>query len=203
VQVIQRQNEAFLRIATTVAQLHRDVEEMRREYLSLDHVRGLPNPFDQADALERKRAAEKERKLRESVMREEDKSVIAGVGAAAAAATATASATAAAPPGAIFPGLGFGASAPAPGAAQPASSMFGGFTPAPAAAPAPAAPGAGMFGAAPAGFGGFGSAAPATTTGFGAAAGGGMFGIGLGASQNVNALDLAGKGGGKPGKSKK
>ena len=191
VQVIQRQNEAFLRIATTVAQLHRDVEEMRREYLSLDHVRGLPNPFDQADALERKRATEKERKLRESVMREEDKSLVAGVGAAAAAAGATS--TAAAPPG-VFSGLSFGSAAPAPGA-QPAPSMFGSFNPAPTAA-APAAPGAGMFGAAPSGFGGgFGSAAPA-------AAGGGLFGVGLGASQSVIALDLA-KGGGKPSKNKK
>lgn len=51
VAVIQRQNEAFLRIAQSVAELHAHVEEVRRVYLDLDFARGQPDPFEQVLAL--------------------------------------------------------------------------------------------------------------------------------------------------------
>ena len=69
VQVIQRQHEAYLRIAASVAELHRGVDELRKQFMDLDFARHAPNPFDADDA---ERKEERELEKRRQVQEEED-----------------------------------------------------------------------------------------------------------------------------------
>jgi hypothetical protein len=208
VKLIQRQSEAFARVASGVADIHRQANDMRASYLQMhckDDGRRYggshhgSDPFAAADRAE----AASERLMSRKLKAEEFERANSSAAATAAAAAATQQATTTSAFGAAFPGTA--AATPA------ASNPFGSFT-APAsfssfgAAPstgfgAPAATGFGApaatgFGAVPAASG-FGAA---PSTGFGAPAAapagfGSSFGLpatsGFGGGAGFKALDLA------------
>lgn len=143
VAVIQRQNEAFLRIAATVAELHANVEEVRRAYLDLDLMRGQPNPFDQADKAERREQLQREREEQRALKKLEDGGAAEGAAgggfnlAANPAAVGLPGYTGAAPATAAVPAFNLGGAAfniggafgaPAAGAPAAAPAGFAGFT---------------------------------------------------------------------------
>jgi hypothetical protein len=200
VKLIQRQSEAFARVASGVADIHRQADDMRASYLQMhckDDGRRYggshhgSDPFAAADRAE----AASERLMSRKLKAEEFERANSNAAATAAAAVPQQAATTSA----------FGAAFPGTAAAAPAASNpFGSFT-APAsfssfgAAPATGfgAPAATGFGAVPAasGFGaapstGFGAPAAAAPAGFGSS-----FGLpatsGFGGGAGFKALDLA------------
>ena len=210
VKLIQRQSEAFARVASGVADIHRQADDMRASYLQMhckDDGRRYggshhgSDPFAAADRAEAASERLMSRKLKAEEF-ERANSNAAATAAAAAAVTQQAATTSAF--GAAFPGT----TAAAPAASNPfgsftAPASFSSFGAAPStgfgAAPATGfgAPAATGFGAVPAasGFGaapstGFGAPAAAAPGGFGSS-----FGLpatsGFGGGAGFKALDLA------------
>ena len=202
VQVIQHQNEAFMRIAALIAETHREADEMRVAFTRLHHPHH-PSIFEEEDKKEEAEKKKKERLLREKLQREREKKInsestgviTAGAGggnglfpAASFSFSAPATTTTPAGPIAFAP-----FSSLAPAAAKPttaAASTFG----APTSTPAnPFSFSSTAASATTSGFGGFGSTTapafgqPAATGGAAAAATTGAFVF------NSPAGDLAGK----------
>ena len=207
VKLIQRQSEAFARVASGVADIHRQANDMRASYLQMycrDDGRRYgashhgSDPFAAADRAE----AASERLMSRKLKAEEFERANINAAATAAAAAVTQQTALTSSFGSAFPGTAAAAGATA------APNPFGSFTAPSAFSSFGAAPATG-FGAAPAtGFGaapatGFG-AAPVTgfgaapVTGFGAAPAtgfGSSFGLpatsGFGGGAGFKALDLA------------
>lgn len=170
VRLIQRQSEAFARVAACVAEVHKEADDMRASYLQMycyDDARypgshSRSDPFAAADRAE----AASQRIISKKLKAEEFNRAMTTAAAAAPITAAPAAATSA-----------FGFPSAAPAAAAPLS--FGAF-----GASATPAPFAG-FGAATGGFGVPAAAPAAFGSSFGAPAIGGFGG------QGFKALDLA------------
>jgi hypothetical protein len=210
VKLLQSQNDAFVRLAASVAETHAEMDNVRALYLRL-HCKGGMNPFHAADRDD----AARQRKLISKLNYESEDAAAPLMGQQPTAAAPAAAAT-----GFGFSGLGasaagstgfagFGTPAATtgfagfgtPAAAPAAATGFAGFgSPAPAPAPAaaggfsfggtPAAPAAGGFG----GFGGFGAPATAAASPAAAPAAGG-FSFGGAPATSAPAVPTVGFGG--------
>ena len=221
VRLIQHQGEAFVRVAASVAEVHREADAMRAAYRRLYfgtqhpggggpyHAQQAMDPFAKADKIEEAKERILSRRLQDEELRHtSSKAPTTDITQQPQQAQAQQQ------PAANM----FNFNQPAAAAATPAPTGFGGFGAAAFGAPKPATPAAPAAGFG--GFGGFGAApAAAAPVGFGAPAApaaaapanlfggfggfGGAFGGGAGI-QNTVAGDLAiGGGTRKNGKSKK
>ena len=190
VRLIQRQSEAFARVASCVAEIHKQADDMRISYLRIyckDEGQRYPGSYFESDpfaAADRAEAAN-ERLMSKKLKAEEFNRANSKSASTAASALQQSSApAAAAAPGAAAPPFGFAFPSSTP-AANAAPNPFGAFSAAPAATPS-----FGAFGSAAAtGFGAGLSTAPRAASNFGSAFGvpaaGGVGGTGF------KALDLA------------
>jgi hypothetical protein len=190
VRLIQRQSEAFARVASCVAEIHKQADDMRMSYLRIyckDEGQRYPGSYYESDpfaAADRAEAAN-ERLMSKKLKAEEFNRANRASAAAPALQLGNAPAAAAAPGASASPfGFAFQSSAPA---ASAAPSPFG-FSPAPATTSA-----FGGYGAAPAAGSGFGLGLSASAPA--ASAFGSSFGLpaagGFGGGTGFKALDLA------------
>jgi hypothetical protein len=193
VRLIQRQSEAFARVAACVAEIHKQADDMRMSYLRIyckDEGQRYPGSYYESDpfaAADRAEAAN-ERLMSKKLKAEEFNRANRASAAAPALQLGNAPAAATTAPGAAASPFSFAFPSSAPAASAASNPFGGGFSAAPAATPT-----FGGFGAAPASGSGFGlglsAAAPAAST-FGSS-----FGLpatgGFGGGTGFKALDLA------------